>query len=47
MQEFLATHSWDEIDGIVVKVDDVTVQRRLGSTSRAPRWAILPTRRPA
>ncbi|MDF6101626.1 NAD-dependent DNA ligase LigA [Gordonia hongkongensis] len=29
-----------EIDGIVVKVDDVTVQRRLGSTSRAPRWAI-------
>ncbi|MFW0791935.1 NAD-dependent DNA ligase LigA [Gordonia sp. CPCC 205333] len=29
-----------EIDGLVVKVDDVTVQRRLGSTSRAPRWAI-------
>ncbi|SDU45053.1 NAD-dependent DNA ligase LigA [Gordonia westfalica] len=29
-----------EIDGIVVKVDDFTVQRRLGSTSRAPRWAI-------
>ncbi|ANY24223.1 NAD-dependent DNA ligase LigA [Gordonia terrae] len=29
-----------EIDGIVVKADDVTVQRRLGSTSRAPRWAI-------
>ncbi|GAA3035308.1 NAD-dependent DNA ligase LigA [Gordonia defluvii] len=29
-----------EIDGIVVKVDDVGVQRRLGSTSRAPRWAI-------
>ncbi|RPA12912.1 NAD-dependent DNA ligase LigA [Gordonia sp. OPL2] len=29
-----------EIDGIVVKVDDVTLQRRLGSTSRAPRWAI-------
>ncbi|MCP3422519.1 NAD-dependent DNA ligase LigA [Nocardioides pinisoli] len=29
-----------EIDGLVVKVDDVSLQRRLGSTSRAPRWAI-------
>jgi DNA ligase (NAD+) len=29
-----------EIDGVVVKVDQVTLQRQLGSTSRAPRWAI-------
>ncbi|WP_235900353.1 NAD-dependent DNA ligase LigA [Lolliginicoccus suaedae] len=28
-----------EVDGLVVKVDEVSVQRRLGSTSRAPRWA--------
>ncbi|MCI1207695.1 MAG: NAD-dependent DNA ligase LigA [Microbacteriaceae bacterium] len=29
-----------EIDGMVVKVDELGLQRRLGATSRAPRWAI-------
>ena len=34
-------HSLDyEIDGAVIKVDDAKLQRRLGATSHAPRWAI-------
>nr|MCW2729136.1 ligase LigA [Aeromicrobium sp.] len=46
VEEFIAyygEHRHDvvhEIDGVVVKVDQVDRQRRLGSTSRAPRWAI-------
>ena len=29
-----------EIDGVVVKIDDLAVQRAMGVTSKAPRWAI-------
>jgi len=29
-----------EIDGIVIKVDDFALQRRLGEISRSPRWAV-------
>lgn len=40
---YYAEHRHDvehEIDGVVVKVDQFSLQRQLGSTSRAPRWAI-------
>ncbi len=43
MIRYFGEHRHDvehEIDGIVVKVDEMALQRRLGATSRAPRWAI-------
>ncbi|MBY6366786.1 NAD-dependent DNA ligase LigA [Rhodococcus corynebacterioides] len=41
--EYWGAHRHDvehEIDGLVVKVDRMALHRRLGNTSRAPRWAI-------
>ena len=29
-----------DIDGMVIKVDDLSLQHKLGATSRSPRWAI-------
>ena len=40
-QHLKLRHSLEhEIDGVVVKVDDLSRQQQLGFTSRAPRWAI-------
>lgn len=41
--EYYAEHRHDlehEIDGVVIKVDQIELQKKLGVTSRAPKWAI-------
>ncbi|RBP99962.1 NAD-dependent DNA ligase LigA [Bifidobacterium xylocopae] len=43
MIDYYGRHRGDiehALDGIVVKLEDMALQRRLGATSRAPRWAI-------